>query len=30
VDLHMGQGEASAWGCDMTEGYVRFNSECST
>jgi glutamate N-acetyltransferase/amino-acid N-acetyltransferase len=30
VDLHMGQGEATAWGCDMTEGYVRFNSEYTT
>ena len=30
VDLHLGQGEASAWGCDLTEGYVRFNSEYTT
>ncbi len=30
VDLHMGLCEATAWGCDMTEGYVRFNSEYTT
>lgn len=30
VDLHLGRHEATAWGCDMTEGYVRFNSEYTT
>ena len=30
VDLHLGKHEATAWGCDMTEGYVRFNSEYTT
>jgi glutamate N-acetyltransferase / amino-acid N-acetyltransferase len=30
VDLHLGAEAATAWGCDLTEGYVRFNSEYST
>jgi len=30
VDLHLGDYCATAWGCDMTEGYVRFNSEYTT
>ena len=30
VRLGMGQDEATAWGCDMTEEYVRFNSEYTT
>lgn len=30
IDLHLGDFCATAWGCDMTEGYVRFNSEYTT
>ncbi len=30
VDLHLGAESATAWGCDLTEGYVRFNSEYTT
>ncbi len=30
VDLHLGSEGATAWGCDLTEGYVRFNSEYTT
>lgn len=30
VDLHLGEHCATAWGCDLTEGYVRFNSEYTT
>lgn len=30
VDLHMGDGEATAWGCDLTEGYVQENSLYTT
>jgi glutamate N-acetyltransferase/amino-acid N-acetyltransferase len=30
VDLHLGGECATAWGCDLTEGYVRFNSEYTT
>jgi glutamate N-acetyltransferase/amino-acid N-acetyltransferase len=30
VDLHLGSECATAWGCDLTEGYVRFNSEYTT
>ncbi len=29
-DLGLGDGEATAWGCDLTEEYVRFNSEYTT
>ncbi|MSQ61471.1 MAG: bifunctional glutamate N-acetyltransferase/amino-acid acetyltransferase ArgJ [Dehalococcoidia bacterium] len=29
-DLGLGEGEATAWGCDLSEEYVRFNSEYST
>lgn len=28
--LGLGDGEATAWGCDLTEEYVRFNSEYTT
>lgn len=30
ADLRMGRYRATAWGCDLTEEYVRFNSEYST
>lgn len=30
VRLHLGEGTATAWGCDLTEGYVRVNSAYST
>lgn len=30
VDLHMGNAEAVAWGCDLTEEYVRFNALYTT
>lgn len=30
VDLHMGEEEAVAWGCDLTEEYVRFNALYTT
>jgi len=30
VDLHLGAGEATAWGCDLTEQYVVINSAYTT
>ena len=30
VDLHLGQGASTAWGCDLTEQYVVINSEYTT
>jgi glutamate N-acetyltransferase/amino-acid N-acetyltransferase len=30
VDIHQGNGEATAWGCDLTEEYVKFNAEYTT
>jgi len=31
VDMHTGnEGEAIAWGCDLTEQYVVINSEYET
>src|SRR5579875_3055792 len=26
VDLHLGDGEATAWGCDLTHGYIDENT----
>ncbi len=26
VDLHLGQGQATAWGCDLTHGYIDENT----
>ncbi|GHO54819.1 bifunctional glutamate N-acetyltransferase/amino-acid acetyltransferase ArgJ [Ktedonobacter robiniae] len=26
IDLHLGNGEATAWGCDLTHGYIDENS----
>jgi len=30
LDLHLGRAEATAWGCDMTEEYVKINAEYTT
>lgn len=30
VDLHMGEGKATAWGCDLTYDYVRINAAYRT
>ena len=30
VDLGIGSGEATAWGCDLTNDYVRINAEYTT
>ena len=30
IDLGQGDGEATAWGCDLTEEYVRFNADYVT
>jgi glutamate N-acetyltransferase/amino-acid N-acetyltransferase len=30
VDLGLGNGVATAWGCDLTEGYVRINASYTT
>jgi glutamate N-acetyltransferase / amino-acid N-acetyltransferase len=30
LNLHLGKGEATAWGCDMTEDYVKINAEYTT
>lgn len=30
VDLGLGDGAATAWGCDLTEGYVRINADYTT
>ena len=30
VDLHCGEGEAIAWGCDLTFDYVKINAEYRT
>jgi glutamate N-acetyltransferase/amino-acid N-acetyltransferase len=30
VDLHLGDGAAVAWGCDLTEQYVKINAEYTT
>jgi glutamate N-acetyltransferase / amino-acid N-acetyltransferase len=30
VDLHMGEGQATAWGCDLTYEYVRINAAYRT
>ncbi len=30
VDLREGDGEGTAWGCDLTEGYVKINAEYTT
>ena len=30
IDLNLGQASATAWGCDLTEEYVIFNSAYTT
>jgi len=30
VYLNLGDGRATAWGCDLSEEYVRINSEYMT
>ena len=30
VELHLGESSATAWGCDISEEYVSFNSEYTT
>ena len=30
VKLNLGQGRATAWGCDLSEGYVTINSAYTT
>ncbi len=30
VELHEGAGRGEAWGCDLTEGYVKINAEYTT
>jgi glutamate N-acetyltransferase/amino-acid N-acetyltransferase len=30
LQLHLGTGEATAWGCDLTEEYVIINSAYTT
>lgn len=30
IDLHLGKGEATAWGCDLSEEYVKINSAYTT
>jgi glutamate N-acetyltransferase/amino-acid N-acetyltransferase len=30
LDLHLGRAEATAWGCDLTEKYVKINAEYTT
>jgi len=30
VNLHMGEGKATGWGCDLTYDYVRINAAYRT
>ena len=30
IRLNLGEGRATAWGCDLSEGYVTFNSAYTT
>jgi len=30
LNLHLGRGEAVAWGCDLSEEYVKINAEYTT
>jgi glutamate N-acetyltransferase/amino-acid N-acetyltransferase len=30
IDLGLGNGQATVWGCDLTEGYVQINALYTT
>jgi glutamate N-acetyltransferase/amino-acid N-acetyltransferase len=30
LKLNIGKGEATAWGCDLTEEYIKINAEYTT
>ena len=30
IDMHLGDGQATAWGCDLTYDYVKINAEYTT
>lgn len=30
IDMGLGDGEATAWGCDLTYDYVKINAEYTT
>ena len=30
IDMHLGEGQATAWGCDLTYDYVKINAEYTT
>jgi glutamate N-acetyltransferase/amino-acid N-acetyltransferase len=30
LNLHLGRAEASSWGCDLSEEYVKINAEYTT
>ena len=30
IDMFLGDGEATAWGCDLTYDYVKINAEYTT
>jgi len=30
VSLQVGSAEATVWGCDLTDGYVRINADYTT
>jgi glutamate N-acetyltransferase/amino-acid N-acetyltransferase len=30
IDLHLGEGQATAWGCDLTHGYIDINTSYPT
>jgi glutamate N-acetyltransferase/amino-acid N-acetyltransferase len=30
INLHLGDGEATAWGCDLTHGYIEINTSYPT
>jgi glutamate N-acetyltransferase/amino-acid N-acetyltransferase len=30
VSLHVGDADATVWGCDLTDGYVRINADYTT
>ena len=30
IEMYLGNGEATAWGCDLTYDYVKINAEYTT